>query len=55
MNIQNNGEFFLKINMVIPETTSHARGAFHSSKYSGLKFRVFHATNGTVGAFHYAN
>ena len=24
------------------------RGAFHSTKYSGLKFRVFHATNGTV-------
>ena len=23
-------------------------GAFHSTKYSGLKFRVFHATNGTV-------
>ena len=25
-----------------------ALGAFHSTKYSGLKFRVFHATNGTV-------
>ena len=24
------------------------KGAFHSTKYSGLKFRVFHATNGTV-------
>ena len=24
------------------------RGAFHSTKFSGLKFRVFHATNGTV-------
>ena len=23
-------------------------GAFHSTKFSGLKFRVFHATNGTV-------
>ena len=23
-------------------------GAFHSTKYSGLKFRVLHATNGTV-------
>ena len=23
-------------------------GAFHSTKYSGLKFWVFHATNGTV-------
>ena len=23
-------------------------GAFHSTKYSGLKFRVFHTTNGTV-------
>ena len=23
-------------------------GAFRSTKYSGLKFRVFHATNGTV-------
>ena len=22
--------------------------AFHSTKYSGLKFLVFHATNGTV-------
>ena len=22
-------------------------GAFHSTKYSGLKFRVFHVTNGT--------
>ena len=24
------------------------KSAFHSTKYSGLKFRVFHATNGTV-------
>ena len=24
------------------------RGAFHSTKNSGLKFRVFHVTNGTV-------
>ena len=24
------------------------KGAFHSTKYSGLKFRVFHAKNGTV-------
>ena len=23
-------------------------GAFHWTKFSGLKFRVFHATNGTV-------
>ena len=23
-------------------------GAFHSTKHSGIKFRVFHATNGTV-------
>ena len=23
-------------------------GAFHLTKYSGLKFRVFHGTNGTV-------
>ena len=23
-------------------------GAFHSTKFSGLKFRVYHATNGTV-------
>ena len=23
-------------------------GAFHSTKFSGLKFRVFYATNGTV-------
>ena len=27
---------------------SERRGAFHSTKFSGLKFRVFHATNGTV-------
>ena len=26
----------------------HPRGAFHSTKYSGLKFRVFHARNVTV-------
>ena len=26
----------------------HRRGAFHSTKYSSLKFRVFHARNGTV-------
>ena len=26
-------------------------GAFHSTKFSGLKFRVFHATNGTVFKF----
>ena len=25
-----------------------SKGAFHSTKYSGLKFRVFYATNGTV-------
>ena len=25
-----------------------SRGTFHSTKYSALKFRVFHATNGTV-------
>ena len=24
------------------------KGTFHSTKFSGLKFRVFHATNGTV-------
>ena len=23
-------------------------GAFHSTKFSGLKFQVFHATNGAV-------
>ena len=28
-----------------------SRGAFHSTKYSGLKFRVFYATNGTVFRF----
>ena len=28
--------------------TKWTRGAFHSTKYSSLKFRVFHATNGTV-------
>ena len=27
---------------------AEAWGAFHSTKYSGLKFRVFYATNGTV-------
>ena len=27
---------------------SETMGAFHSTKYSGLKFRVFHATNGTL-------
>ena len=27
---------------------SQSWGAFYSTKYSGLKFRVFHATNGTV-------
>ena len=26
----------------------NTQGAFHSTKFSGLKFRVFHATNGTV-------
>ena len=30
--------------------TRHTKGAFHSTKYSGLKFRVFHATNGTARA-----
>ena len=30
------------------ERTGDIRGAFHSTKNSGLKFRVFHATNGTV-------
>ena len=25
-----------------------AKGAFHSTKNSGMKFRVFHVTNGTV-------
>ena len=24
------------------------KGAFHSTKFSGLKFGVFHATNGTI-------
>ena len=30
------------------EMIAESRGAFHSTKYSCLKFRVFHATNGTV-------
>ena len=28
--------------------SSNIWGAFHSTKFSGLKFRVLHATNGTV-------
>lgn len=30
------------------EMKEEAWGALHSTKYSGLKFRVFYATNGTV-------
>ena len=32
----------------LQSTKGKYRGAFHSTKFSGLKFRVFHATNGTV-------
>ena len=33
---------------LVQNTLMLTEGAFHSTKYSGLKFRVFHATNGTV-------
>ena len=32
----------------VPGTALEIKGAFHSTKYSGFKFRVFYATNGTV-------
>ena len=39
---------FEKLSSCAPHNCKVISGAFHSTKYSGLKFRVFYATNGTV-------
>ena len=42
------GQEYGRCNKYFLSERERKRGAFHSTKNSGMKFRVFHVTNGTV-------
>ena len=49
-NLLNISSVFTELKAFLPKVKKDSKlisGAFHSTKFSGLKFRVFHAKNGT--------